>query len=63
MKGCSNLLATLLTHPCSTENTGMIAGLGEAARLVVENLSQYHDSMRDVRDYLETQLAVGSIIY
>ena len=37
----------------------MIAGLGEAALLVVENMSQYHDSMRVVRDYLETQLAVS----
>ncbi len=32
-----------------TENTGMIAGLGEACRLVAENVSQYSKKMKDVR--------------
>ena len=32
-----------------TENTGMIAGLGEAAQLVVENLETYSTHMRQVR--------------
>ena len=31
-----------------TENTGMIAGLGEAAQLVVENLEEYSAHMRKV---------------
>ncbi|XP_028391991.1 selenocysteine lyase-like, partial [Dendronephthya gigantea] len=39
-----------------TENTGMIAGLGEAAKLVVDNLNTYSAHMRKVRDYLETRL-------
>ena len=29
-----------------TENTGMIAGLGQASQLVVENLDQYHKNMK-----------------
>lgn len=37
----------------------MIAGLGAAAQLVVDNINKYHDVMRDTRDYLETQLAVS----
>ena len=37
----------------------MIAGLGEAARLVVENIDIYHAAMREVRDYLESQLVVS----
>ena len=32
-----------------TENTGMIAGLGEACRLVTENLYQYMDHMQKVK--------------
>ena len=32
-----------------TENTGMIAGLGEACRLVVENLQTYEKHMQEVR--------------
>jgi selenocysteine lyase len=32
-----------------TENTGMIAGLGEAAQLVVDNLETYSAHMRKVR--------------
>lgn len=39
-----------------TENTGMIYGLGKAARLVCENLAKDHKSMLDVRDYLENKL-------
>ncbi|KAJ7385021.1 hypothetical protein OS493_018710 [Desmophyllum pertusum] len=39
-----------------TENTGMIAGLGCASQLVVDNLDQYHDNMKMVRDYLEFRL-------
>ena len=31
-----------------TENTGMIAGLGQAARLVVDNLENYHMHMKKV---------------
>jgi cysteine sulfinate desulfinase/cysteine desulfurase-like protein len=36
----------------------MIAGLGEAARLVCENLSTYSRHMETVRDYLEEKLKV-----
>ncbi|XP_033115213.1 selenocysteine lyase-like isoform X2 [Anneissia japonica] len=39
-----------------TENTGMIAGLGKAAELVVKHLSSYQTHMREIRDYLETSL-------
>eukprot|EP00054_Salpingoeca_dolichothecata_P005626 m.35506 g.35506 ORF g.35506 m.35506 type:complete len:402 (-) comp15749_c0_seq3:98-1303(-) len=39
-----------------TENTGMIAGLGEAARLVVENFQQITEAQKNVRDYLERKL-------
>lgn len=39
-----------------TENTGMIAGLGQAAQLVLDHLDQYHDNMKMVRDYLEVRL-------
>lgn len=31
-----------------TENTGMIAGLGQAAQLVVERLDDYHRHMKEV---------------
>lgn len=41
-----------------TENTGMIAGLGEACRLVVENLQTYEKHMQEIRDYLESCLEV-----
>jgi selenocysteine lyase len=41
-----------------TENTPMIAGLGEAARLVCENLSTYCRHMEIIRDYLEEKLKV-----
>lgn len=37
-----------------TENTGMIAGLGQAAQLVLDNLDQYHDNMKMVGDKLQT---------
>jgi len=36
----------------------MIAGLGEAARLVFENLSTYSRHMEAARDYLEEKLKV-----
>lgn len=36
----------------------MIAGLGKAAELVVQNIGMYHERMKDVRDYLESQLKV-----
>ncbi|XP_021355428.1 selenocysteine lyase-like [Mizuhopecten yessoensis] len=39
-----------------TENTGMIAGLGKAAELVVQYLDNYSKHMATVRDYLETRL-------
>ncbi|XP_060080503.1 selenocysteine lyase-like, partial [Ylistrum balloti] len=39
-----------------TENTGMIAGLGKAAELVVQYLNNYSKHMATVRDYLETRL-------
>uniref|UniRef100_UPI00398ECF1A selenocysteine lyase isoform X1 n=1 Tax=Pristiophorus japonicus TaxID=55135 RepID=UPI00398ECF1A len=39
-----------------TENTPMIAGLGKAAQLVVQNLEVYASHMQEVRDYLEEKL-------
>ena len=33
-----------------TENTGMIAGLGQAAQLVLDNLNQYHNNMKMVSE-------------
>lgn len=39
-----------------TENTPMIAGLGEAARLVSENLASYAATMAEMRGYLEQLL-------
>ncbi|XP_054286015.1 selenocysteine lyase-like [Macrosteles quadrilineatus] len=39
-----------------TENTPMIAGLGQAAALVADNLQTYTDTMRNTRDYLVKQL-------
>ncbi|NWW88071.1 SCLY lyase, partial [Rhynochetos jubatus] len=39
-----------------TENTPMIAGLGQAAELVSKNGEAYEAHMRDVRDYLEARL-------
>ncbi|CAN8199454.1 unnamed protein product [Coccothraustes coccothraustes] len=39
-----------------TENTPMIAGLGQAAELVDKNWEAYEAHMRDVRDYLEASL-------
>ncbi|XP_075273760.1 selenocysteine lyase isoform X2 [Opisthocomus hoazin] len=39
-----------------TENTPMIAGLGQAAELVSKNWEAYEAHMRDVRDYLEARL-------
>ena len=35
-----------------TENTGMIAGLGQACHLVLHNLNQYHNNMKMVSDRL-----------
>ncbi|XP_059711157.1 selenocysteine lyase isoform X4 [Haemorhous mexicanus] len=43
-----------------TENTPMIAGLGQAAELVNKNWEAYEAHMRDVRDYLEATLAVST---
>ncbi|XP_062506155.1 selenocysteine lyase-like [Corticium candelabrum] len=42
-----------------TENTGMIAGLGKAAELVCKHISDYHEHMKTVRDYLEQQLELA----
>ncbi|NXC27001.1 SCLY lyase, partial [Campylorhamphus procurvoides] len=39
-----------------TENTPMIAGLGQAAELVSTNWEAYEAHMRDIRDYLEARL-------
>ncbi|XP_069720519.1 selenocysteine lyase [Phaenicophaeus curvirostris] len=39
-----------------TENTPMIAGLGQAAELVSKNWEVHEAHMRDVRDYLEARL-------
>uniref|UniRef100_A0A3Q2Y2C7 Selenocysteine lyase n=1 Tax=Hippocampus comes TaxID=109280 RepID=A0A3Q2Y2C7_HIPCM len=39
-----------------TENTPMIAGLGKAAELVTDRLSDYESHMLDVREYLEERL-------
>ena len=39
-----------------TENTGMVAGLGKAADLIVHNLALHQAHMAGVRDYLEHQL-------
>ncbi|KAM6326794.1 selenocysteine lyase [Podargus strigoides] len=39
-----------------TENTPMIAGLGQAAELVSKNWEAYEAHMRDIRDYLEARL-------
>ncbi|KAL2301049.1 hypothetical protein Nmel_011606 [Mimus melanotis] len=39
-----------------TENTPMIAGLGQAAELVNKNWEAYEAHMQDVRDYLEATL-------
>ncbi|KAL5014410.1 hypothetical protein ScPMuIL_008680 [Solemya velum] len=39
-----------------TENTGMIAGLGQASEMVLLHLHDYMESMARVRDYLEKQL-------
>jgi len=36
-----------------TENTGMIAGLGHASQLVVDNLEQYHDDMKMVSSRIQ----------
>ena len=33
-----------------TENTGMIAGLGQACQLVLHNLNQFHNNMKMVSD-------------
>uniref|UniRef100_A0A8C0VEL9 Selenocysteine lyase n=1 Tax=Cyanistes caeruleus TaxID=156563 RepID=A0A8C0VEL9_CYACU len=43
-----------------TENTPMIAGLGQAAELVNKNWEAYEAHMRDVRDYLEATLEVST---
>ena len=43
----------------STENTGMVAGLGKAAQLVADNVGHYGAHMKEIRDYLELQLEVS----
>ena len=40
----------------------MIAGLGEAAKLVFKNVAQYSDHMEKIRDYLEKKLKVQNQI-
>ena len=37
----------------------MIAGLGVAAQLVTDNVEEYSAHMKEVRDYLESQLEVS----
>ena len=39
----------------------MVAGLGTAAELVADHVVLYGDHMRQVRDYLEEQLQVGTV--
>nr|XP_022335578.1 selenocysteine lyase-like isoform X2 [Crassostrea virginica] len=39
-----------------TENTAMIAGLGQASKLVTENIDKYNKHMQKIRDYLEERL-------
>jgi len=39
-----------------TENTGMIAGLGEAARLITSSLETYFENMRKARDHFQEML-------
>lgn len=39
-----------------TENTAMITGLGQASKLVTENIDKYNRHMEKVRDYLEERL-------
>ena len=48
-----------ITPTFSTENTGMIAGLGKASQLVTDNIDGYKVYMKEVRDYLESQLEVS----
>lgn len=43
---------------CRTENTAMIAGLGQASKLVTENIDKYNKHMQKIRDYLEERLKV-----
>ena len=37
----------------------MIAGLGQAAQLVTDNVKKYGARMKEIRDYLEEQLEVS----
>lgn len=41
----------------------MIAGLGQASKLVTENIDKYNRHMEKVRDYLEERLKVRHEIY
>lgn len=41
-----------------TENTPMIAGLGEAATLVTKDINLFTGHMKKLRDYLENSLKV-----
>lgn len=52
-----------LVSPPSTENTGMIAGLGKAAELIVNHVMQYGCHMKLIRDYLEEELEVRCQAY
>ena len=37
----------------------MIAGLGKASQLVTDNIDGYKVHMKEIRDYLESQLEVS----
>lgn len=41
----------------------MIAGLGQASKLVTENIDKYNRHMEKVRDYLEERLKVRHETY
>ena len=41
----------------------MIVGLGEAARLVVENLKEDVRKIQEVRDYFEEKLKISFIFF
>lgn len=45
-----------------TENTPMIAGLGKAAELVIENLQEYTNTMKELKDLLAARLQVIDLI-
>lgn len=41
----------------------MIAGLGQASKLVTENIDKYNKHMQKIRDYLEERLKVRIRIF